>query len=301
MALPPLLRALRPIQWVKNLVIAGPLLFVPEGWGLAAAWGRTLEAIGAFCLLSGATYLFNDLIDREADQHHPTKRLRPIASGAVSTGQARAALALLLVAGFAWLWSLDRRPPLPIANAPYLLVVATGLAYVLLTVAYSLALKRVPVLDVLILALGFVLRAAAGAAVLQVEVSPWLLLCTFLLLLMVALGKRRWELESLENAHAHRASLAHYSLPLIDQFLGIAAAMTLMAYSLYTFNNPRFREPWLMVTIPFVLYGVMRYLALIHVHGTGGAPEEAILRDKPTLLNLLLWAVAAMVILAVGR
>lgn len=292
---------MRPLQWIKNLVIAGPLIFVPEGWVLVAAWTRTIEAICAFCLLAGSTYLLNDLIDRDADQHHPTKRNRPIASGELPLPIARTAMVLALLLGLFWLSSIDRRPPLPISDSPFPLALATGLTYVLMTIAYSLVLKTIPILDVMMIALGFVLRAAAGAAVLQVHISPWLLLCTFLLLLMVALGKRRWELESLEEAASHRATLAHYTLPLIDQFLGIAAAMTLMAYSLYTFNNDRLKEPWLMVTIPFVLYGVMRYLALIHVHGTGGAPEEAILKDKAILIDIVLWAITAMAILAWGR
>ena len=298
---PPLLRAMRPLQWVKNLVIAGPLVFVPKAWAESAAWGRTAETICAFCLLAGGTYLLNDLMDRAADQHHPTKRNRPIASGELGVQTALVAWILSTIAGLGWLWQIEQRPSLPFAETQVHWLLWSGVAYLVLTLAYSLWLKRIPILDVILVALGFVIRAVAGGAVLQVHVSPWLLLCTFLLLLMVALGKRRWEMESLEDAHAHRPILAEYNLALIDQFLSITAAMTLMAYSLYTFNTSTIHGPWLMLTIPNVLYGVVRYLALIHIEGSGGAPEEAILKDAPTLINIGVWILLSAAILRLAH
>lgn len=231
----------------------------------------------AFIGLSSATYLVNDVRDREADRHHPRKQHRPIASGAVPVSLAFVAAVLLLLLGFGILTSVGT-PALQI-----------GIAYVVLTLAYSLWLKQLPILDVMLVALGFVLRATAGAVAIEAEPSPWLYLCTFLLMLMIALGKRRWELINLEYALAHRPNLREYSLPLLDQFLSIVAAMTLMAYAFYTFNNIHVDGPWLMLTIPNVLYGVIRYLALIHVNEQGGVPEDAILRDPATMINLALW------------
>ncbi|MEO7995755.1 MAG: UbiA prenyltransferase family protein [bacterium] len=304
MKLPPLLRALRPLQWTKNLVIAGPLVFVPQAWSDPDAWLRTIGVIAAFCALASGTYLLNDLRDREADQHHPKKRNRPIASGQITSTTAIGMMVLLWIVGLGALAFIDRLPPLALAepDQPAALV-WIGLGYLAITLAYSLVLKHIPILDVILVALGFVMRAVAGGGALRVHVSPWLLMCTFLLMLMIALGKRRWEASTLEYAAKHRASLGDYDLSLIDQLLSMTAAMTVMAYTLYTFlgyqplNGLGSNRAWLMLTIPNVLYGVARYLALIHVAGQGGEPEEVILRDRATLINIGVWILLSASIL----
>jgi len=290
----PYLKALRPVQWAKNLVIAGPFLFVPEVWGDSHVWVRLALTITAFCGLSSSTYLINDLRDREADRHHPRKMHRPIASGTISPQVALGMAIALMCLGLGMMYAVDSMH-LPDADAG--LVLPMGICYLAMTLAYSLGLKELPILDVILVALGFVLRAAAGAAAVRVEASPWLLLCTFLLMLMIALGKRRWELVNLEYALAHRPNLREYNLTLLDQFLGVVASMTLMAYALYTFNSEHVEGSWLMLTIPNVLYGVIRYLALIHVNEEGGAPEEAILKDPATMINIGFWILLVSIIM----
>jgi 4-hydroxybenzoate polyprenyltransferase len=283
-----LLASLRPRQWPKNAVVLVGLVFAREAGDPAQVF-RALAAAALFCLMSGAVYLANDLRDAPRDRLHPTKRHRPIASGALSPAVAAGAAAALVVGGLAaavWL-------------SPAFGAVA--LAYLLLQGAYVGGLKDAVLLDVLVLAGGFVLRAVAGAVVVSVPISPWLYVCTLLLALFLALGKRRQELVLLAtDAGGHRPALAQYTVPLLDQLLQVVTTSLLVAYMLYTFfaeNLPRNRA--MMLTIPLVLYGLFRYLYLVHARGEGGAPEEVLLRDRPLAVTLILWALASAAILYV--
>jgi 4-hydroxybenzoate polyprenyltransferase len=286
-----LLVSLRPRQWPKNAVVLVGLVFAREAGDPPQA-ARAVAAAFLFCLLSGAVYLANDLRDAPQDRLHPTKRRRPIASGTLSPTVAGVAAAALVIGGLAAAFWLS-----PAFGA-------VALAYLLLQGAYVGGLKDVVILDVLLLAGGFVLRAVAGAVAVEVPVSPWLYVCTLLLALFLALGKRRQELVLLtaaggaEGPEAHRPALAEYTVPLLDQLLQIVTTSLLVAYMLYTFfaeNLPRSRA--MMLTIPFVLYGLFRYLYLVHARGEGGAPEEVLLRDRPLAVTLILWALASAAIL----
>lgn len=271
-----LLISLRPRQWTKNALVLAGLLFsgrLPEREpGL-----RAVAALALFCVISGSVYLLNDLADREADRSHPKKRNRPLAAGRIGSAAAlttAVGLAGLAVSGSFWLE----------AGFGYL-----SLAYFSLTTAYTFGLKAIPLLDVLALASGFVLRAAAGAVAVGVFISPWLLLCTLLLALFLALAKRRHELLVLEgrSAIAHRPALSGYSPELLDQLISAVTPATLMAYSLYVIlANP---NPRMLLTIPAVIYGLFRYLYLAYRLGDGGSPEESLLRDGPLAACLLVW------------
>lgn len=279
--------SLRPRQWVKNLfVLAGVIfsqnLFTPL---LLPA----LAAFALFCALSGGVYLINDVADYDRDRLHPAKRHRPVASGtlprmaALWTGAGiilgSLALAFLLSGAFGW--------------------VAAG--YVVLLVAYSAGLKRVVIVDALTVAVGFVFRAIAGAVVIDVEISGWLLICTILLALFLALGKRRHELLTLEEeAAAHRPILADYSAGLLDQMIAVVTASTVTAYALYTMSAEtvaKFHTRLLPLTLPFVLYGIFRYLYLLHRRRLGGNPSELFLSDRALLGNTLLWMLAILLLI----
>jgi 4-hydroxybenzoate polyprenyltransferase len=281
-----LLRTMRPRQWTKNGVVLIGLVFALE-LGDPVQLRRGLVAVALFCAFSGAVYIFNDLLDVSKDRLHPTKRLRPLASGRLSPAVAAAAGTTLIVGGLAAAAALS----------PAFAAVAGG--YLLLQAAYVAFLKHAVILDVLALAGGFVLRAVAGAVVVGVPVSPWLYVCTMLLALFLALGKRRQELTLLAtDAAGHRPALEQYTLGLLDQLLQVVTTSLLVAYMLYTFfaeNLPRNHA--MMLTIPFVLYGIFRYLYLVHVRGEGGSPEEVLLRDRPIGACVLLWGVAAVAIL----
>jgi 4-hydroxybenzoate polyprenyltransferase len=248
---------------------------------------RALVAMALFCAFSGAVYLFNDLADVNKDRLHPTKRRRPLPSGQLSPVVAAVAGVTLIVGGLGAAAALS----------PAFAAVAAG--YLLLQAAYVAFLKHVVILDVLALAGGFVLRAVAGAVAVAVPISPWLYVCTMLLALFLALGKRRQELTLLSTAAAgHRPALEQYTLGLLDQLLQVVTTSLLVAYMLYTFfaeNLPRNQS--MMLTIPFVLYGVFRYLYLVHVRGEGGSPEEVLLRDRPIGACVLLWGASAVLIL----
>ncbi len=281
-----LLASLRPHQWIKNLVVLAALVFSKHLFEADAA-ARAALAFAVFCALAGAVYLVNDLADLEQDRLHPAKRSRPLASGALPPGLARVAAALLLVGAVAASWTLG----------PQFLLCA--LAYPALNVAYSLALKHVVILDVLSVALGFVLRAVAGAVAIGVHFSPWLLVCTLLLALFLALAKRRHELVTLEDAAAHRQILAEYSPYLLDQMIAVVTASCLMAYAFYTLapeTVEKYRTERLALTIPFVIYGIFRYLYLVHHRGQGGSPGDVLLTDRPLLVAVALCA-AAMVLI----
>jgi 4-hydroxybenzoate polyprenyltransferase len=283
-------RSLRPRQWVKNLVLFAGILFTLDRPHPPDHWLRAGAAFLLFCLLSGAVYLFNDLADREQDRRHPTKRHRPIASGQLAPGAAIAAGIALAVGGIAAAYGL---------GLPFGL---TASAYLLLTFAYTFWLKHVVILDVLTLATGFVLRAVAGAVVIGVEISPWLLVCTTLGALFLGLGKRRAELTALASeAGKHRPILEEYTPELLDQMITVVAASTLMAYALYTFSSPTaLGHRTLMATIPFVIYGIFRYLYLVHTRNVGGSPTRELLEDRPLLLCIALWGLACAAIIRWG-
>lgn len=282
------LKCVRPRQWSKNLILfAGllfsekALLFQPAAW-LCAACGFFI-----FCLLSGCVYIINDLVDIERDRRHPEKCRRPIAAGLVSAFQAKTLLAVLLtVSGVASL-SLSG------------LFAGSAAAYFALNLAYSLKLKHVVLLDVLCIAVGFVLRAQAGIGALRVidsgiYMSHWLLLCTLMLALFLALAKRRQELVILtENADRHRVALADYTPAFIDQMISIVSATTVVSYALYTVSQEtvaKFGTDGLVLTVPIVVYGIFRYLYLIHLRSLGDNPSELLLSDRPLQVTILLWA-----------
>jgi 4-hydroxybenzoate polyprenyltransferase len=283
-----LLLSLRPTQWTKNLVVFAGLIFSEELFQPGSALRASL-AFAVFCGLSGVVYLINDVRDRAADQLHPTKSRRPIASGALSVQAALAAAAVLgLGALGAALWL-----------SPAFAGLAAG--YVALLAVYSATLKHHVILDVLTLSAGFVLRAAGGAVVIDVPVSRWLLLLTLLLALFLALSKRRAELVSLaEDASGHRPSLAEYSPYLLDQMISVVTASTLIAYAFYTISPDtvsRFGTEDLIFTVPFPLYGIFRYLYLVHRRDGGGNPSEHLLTDRPLLVCVALWGTAVIAIL----
>ncbi|MHB9144638.1 MAG: decaprenyl-phosphate phosphoribosyltransferase [Symbiobacteriia bacterium] len=288
---PSLLRALlhtaRPRQWVKNGIVLAGLVFSGNLFERPAA-DRALAAAIVFSLMSSAVYFMNDLFDLEKDRRHPVKRLRPIASGQVAPALGvAAAVGLFGVSGLG-AWALGR---------PFGLTV---LGYAALQFTYSMALKQLVIIDVLAIAAGFVLRAVAGALVIGVPISPWLLVCTVLLALFLGLTKRRHELNLLQaGATEHRPILEQYTPAMLDQMISIVTAGAVMAYSLYTFTDGHSQA--MMWTIPFVLYGVFRYLFLVHRHGDGGSPEQTLLRDGPLLLDVVLWIGTAVVILYVVR
>jgi 4-hydroxybenzoate polyprenyltransferase len=281
-----LLASLRPHQWTKNLVVLAALAFSKHLFE-ADAVSRAALAFVVFCALSGATYLLNDLADLERDRLHPLKRLRPLASGELPVALGRSACAALALGGLAAAASLG----LPFATA--------ALAYLALNVAYSFALKHAVILDVLSIAIGFVLRAVAGALAIEVVFSDWLLVCTILLALFLALSKRRQELVTLEDAAGHRRILAEYSPYLLDQMISVVTASCLTAYAFYTLapdTIEKYRTDKLSLTIPFVIYGIFRYLYLVHRREQGGSPSDVLLTDRPLLLAVGLWAVAVVAI-----
>jgi len=281
-----LLVSLRPHQWTKNLFVLAALGFSKHLFDGDAAT-RAGVALAVFCLLSGAVYLVNDLADAERDRLHPSKRTRPIASGALPVSVARTAAVLLLALALAAAAAL---------SVGFLLC---ALGYVALNLAYSFGLKNVVILDVLAISLGFVLRAVAGAYAIEVVFSDWLLVCTILLALFLALAKRRHELVTLEDAAAHRSILAEYSPYLLDQMIAVVTASCLTAYAFYTLapeTVEKYRTDRLAYTIPFVIYGIFRYLYIVHRKEQGGSPSDVLLTDRPLLVAVALWAVAVVAI-----
>ena len=277
--------ALRPRQWSKNLLLFAGIVFAAE-LGDAWRWLDALAAFAAYCAASSAAYLVNDLRDVTHDRAHPVKRTRPIARGEVSARTAYVLAGVLLVLACALVVSLG----------PASIAFLAG--FLGLQAAYTLRLKHVVLIDVMTIAGLFVVRAAAGAAAVHVRISPWLLLCTALLALFLALAKRRGELVLVgAEATPGRPVLEGYSLALVDQLVSVVAACTVIAYSLYTFTARDSKA--LMVTIPFVVFGVFRYLLLIHRQHVGEEPEEVLLRDTPILICIAAWGVCAAVILAV--
>lgn len=283
-----LLESLRSEQWVKNLLVYAALVFANKAGDPDALLNSTLAFL-LFCSASSGVYFLNDIFDRESDLKHPLKRDRPIASGRVPLGLAWFTLTGLLglALGLGWF-------------------VSTGLAraigaYVVLQIGYSVVLKRIVIVDVFCVAFGFVLRAAAGALAIDVAISPWLLVCSFSLALFLALAKRRHEVLLLEaSAREHRASLTQYSPYFLDQLIGVVTASTVMSYSLYTLSSDtvvKVGSHSLVFSLPFVIYGVFRYLYLVHQKREGGNPTRMFLTDPALLLNTALWlAVSAFIV-----
>jgi 4-hydroxybenzoate polyprenyltransferase len=283
-----LLASLRPSQWTKNLLVFAGLIFGRKLF-VASAVIEVIAAFAIFCVLSGVVYLVNDVLDRESDRRHPLKAKRPIASGAVGVTTATATAVVLAAIGLLAAFALNLR---------FGLVAA---AYTALLVLYSGPLKQIVIIDVLTISLGFVLRAVAGAVAVDVEISHWLLVCTILLALFVALAKRRHELTLLAgDAISHRRILGEYSPQLLDQMISVVTASTLIAYVFYTISpetEQKFGTTWLGLTIPFPLYGIFRYLYLIHQRAGGGSPADLLLADRPLLACVALWALFVALII----
>ena len=287
-ALVGLLLSLRPAQWTKNLIICAGLIFGGRLLDVSAI-AQAGAAFAIFCGLSGVVYLVNDVADREADRLHPTKRLRPIASGQVPPGLALGFAAGLTIVALGAAWWL--RPQFALV----------AVAYVGLLATYSGMLKHVVILDVLTIAIGFVLRAVAGAVAIEVPISHWLLILTVLLALFLALSKRRHELVLLaDGATSHRPILEEYSPYLLDQMIAVVTASTLVSYVIYTVSPEtvqKFHTDYLGLTLVFPLYGIFRYLYLVHQKEGGGSPADMLLNDRPLLACVALWAVAVALII----
>jgi 4-hydroxybenzoate polyprenyltransferase len=281
-----LLKTMRPRQWPKNVFVLAALIFDRQLAHIPAL-EKSLAGFFIFCLISSTVYIINDIADVEADRQHPIKRNRPIASGKLSVRAAIIATVIILIVCF----------PIAFLLSEEFAIVA--LVYCLINLAYSKLLKHVPLIDVLIIAAGFVLRVAAGVSLIRVErFSPWLYVVTTLFALYVGFGKRRAELALLaDGANNTRRVLEGYSLPFLDQLITIVSSTTIIAYSLYTFSAPNLpTNHVMMLTIPFVLYGVFRYLYLIQIKNEGGAPEELLLTDRPLQLTIALWGLAVLLV-----
>jgi 4-hydroxybenzoate polyprenyltransferase len=288
MVLIEIFKSLRPQQWIKNLFIFAPIIFSRHFLARPLVL-RTVAAFAAFCLVSSAHYIFNDIRDLEEDRLHPIKSKRPLASGRLEKGPAVAAMVVLAAAGLGLAAAL---------SLPFFYI---SIGYLVLQVLYSLRLKHVVILDIFVVAAGFVIRVVAGGLVIGVSISSWLLICTMLLALFLAMSKRRHELVLLEGeAENHRPILKEYTTYLLDQMISVVTASTLVAYCLYTISEEtvsKFGTKNLILTVPFVLYGIFRYLYLIHQKEEGGSPEHLILKDKPLLIDIFLWIAAALLIL----
>ena len=281
---------MRPKQWIKNLIVFTALVFDQQLFNPEPLL-RTLVGFVLLCLAASAVYLINDLADLEQDRLHPVKRNRPLASGKLLPSIARTAAMIfgLLALGLGFTLSLG-----------FGLIMAT---YIGMNLLYSFYLKHIPIIDVLVLASGFVLRVGAGVVLIVVKrFSPWMYVCVTLLALFIGLGKRRAEMVLLsDHANSHRRVLDGYTLPFIDHLLSIVSSTAIVAYSLYTFSAENLPGNHLMMlTIPFVIYGIFRYLYLIHVEGAGGAPEELLLRDRALLATTGLWALSVVIVLYIS-
>jgi 4-hydroxybenzoate polyprenyltransferase len=286
-----ILEAMRIKAWTKNFFVFAALLF-GRVWSPRAFEETVLAAFG-FGLISSTIYLINDSIDRKKDKLHPEKCTRPIASGRLSVRRAVTAASILGCSTLAASWFYS----------PWLALVYS--IYLVKQLSYSFGLKNVVILDCILIALGFVLRAMAGVAVLSdsgesIDLSPWLVICTFFLASLLAFAKRRHELVSMgSGAEDHRTNLKDYSLPLLDQVIGITAGTSILGYSIYTVSDRTSTvvSPYLWITIPFVAYGVFRYLFIVYSQGLGGSPDRILLKDTPLKINLLLWVTTVAIIL----
>ncbi|GAC1431759.1 MAG: decaprenyl-phosphate phosphoribosyltransferase [Chloroflexota bacterium] len=285
---------MRPKQWTKNSFCYVALVFAAQ-LGSPQAVLRSTVAFALFCLLSGAVYLLNDLVDIDKDRAHPYKRRRPLASGALAPAVAQVAAVVLAAGGVAAAWVMT----------PLFGLIAVG--YLCLNVLYSFVLKNMVLLDLFGIAGGFLLRALAGTVVIGVTMSPWLYLCTLLGALFMGLGKRRHELIILDAAaSSHRKILGEYTTEFLEELISIVSAAIVITYALYTFfalpvglTRGGEGHRWLMATIPFVIYGIFRYLYLVHLKNEGGSPEEILLKDVPLIIDIVVWAASMVVILYV--
>jgi 4-hydroxybenzoate polyprenyltransferase len=282
-----LIKTLRPAQWTKNTAIVVPLIFDIKLFKIEPL-SRTLVGFIMLCLISGTVYLINDLVDIENDRQHPTKRNRPLPSGQLSKSVAIGAAIFI---------------PVIVLPLSFLLDVNFGLiltGYLVLHIAYSFWLKNLVIVDVMVIAAGFVLRVAAGVPLVRAErFSPWLYVFTTLLALFLALGKRRQEIVLLKHQASNtRAILDHYNLPFLDEMMAVVTAGTVMTYALYTFSSENLpKNHTMMLTIPFVIYGIFRYLYVIHIQGNGGAPDEVLLTDRSLQAAMGLFVLSAVAIL----
>ncbi len=287
-----LLAEMRPLEWSKNLLVFSGVIFSKSLTDINNLW-LSLLGFAIFCAASSGIYIFNDLCDLQFDRQHPVKRNRPLASGALNVNVARFAMVFLFAV--ATVGSL-------VLNYTFALVIAV---YLLTCIGYSLRLKDIVILDVILIASGFVLRAVSGAVLIGVAPSEWLVLCTSMVALLIGFGKRRHEIVLLEeNAGEHRRSLSDYSLEFLDAIMNICAGAAVITYALYTRADEtiaRVGSTAMLITIPFVVYGVFRYLFLIHKRSAGGDPVQILIHDRPTLLNLLLWITTVGLVIYLPR
>ncbi len=283
--MPAWIRLLRPHHWTKNLFVFTGIVFSHQ-WLDQALWIQVILSALAFSLVSSAVYVFNDIADREADSRHPSKKNRPVASGAISVSSARLLGIAVLVIG--------------LGLAAYVSIAALGITviYLLMNLAYSAGLKHVAVLDVFIIGLGFMLRILIGTVGVDIDPSKWLLLCGFMVTLFLGFGKRSAELMALqEESGSHRKALDEYTMPMLDLLLGTAAAGTILTYSLYTLSEQTVAVHGtenLVYTVPFVVYGIYRYILLVHRKGQGGDPSTDLFRDRHLLVTVLGWGLLVL-------
>lgn len=281
-----IIKEMRIHQWIKNAFVLIPLVFDRQLF-LLEPFTRTIVGFFLFCFVSSSVYLINDILDIEADRAHPKKKYRPIASGVIPISLAVMIAVILVIGSFIGAFFLSK---------PFLIILAL---YFFINLAYSIKLKHVPLIDVFIIAAGFVLRVGAGVTLIQVErFSPWLYVVTIVFALFFALGKRRGELVTIEeNNNNQRKVLDGYTIPLLDQLITIISATTIIAYSLYTFSAPNLPDNHsMMLTIPFAIFGIFRYLYLIQVKNEGGAPDELVLSDRPLQITFILFAFTVLLI-----
>ena len=283
-----IIKLIRPSQWMKNSVVLASLIFAGKAEDTVLA-ERALLTVGAFCFLSSSVYILNDIIDRRRDRIHPLKKNRPLASGAISVGSAGTVGLLMALIGLVISFKIS----LPV------LYVSFG--YLALNFLYTALLKNIVIIDVMTIAAGFVLRALAGAVAINVEFSGWLLITTFVLALFLGLGKRRHEITILQrDAGSHRKILEKYSPYLLDQLIGVVTASTVITYLFYTLSSDikaKLHTGYLYVTVPFVIYGIFRYLYLVHKEERGGSPTTLLLTDRPLLFDVVLWLASVIIIL----
>lgn len=279
---------MRPRQWTKNVLLFAGLIFSLQAFQ-PALFLKSLFGFIIFCALSGCIYILNDLVDMEKDKHHPKKALRPLASGRLSPAIARSTFIIILILCLSLAYFLE----------PWFFVI--GFIYLLMNIGYSFYFKKIVILDVMFVASGFVLRAVAGAVVINVVISPWLLICTFFLALFLAFCKRRSELLSMEKKDkTFRDVLVHYTPEVLDQMIAVVTASSLMAYSFYTVSDSvveKFQTDFLFLTIPFVLFAIFRYLYLVHTKNMGGNPELVLLTDIPMIMDIFCYVCVVFFIL----
>ncbi len=280
--------SLRPRQWTKNFFVLSALVFSRNLFNSRMLL-ISIAAFTLFCMISGAVYLLNDIVDREKDRNHPEKSKRPIAAGIISIKAALISLIFLVLSSLIGSWFL---------GLPFFLLILT---YFILQTAYSFYLKHIVIIDVFTITIGFSIRVFAGAMAINIEISSWLAICTFLLALFLALNKRRHELIILETAAGkHRKVLADYNTYFLDQMISVVTASTVVAYALYTLSNhtiDKFQTTHLVFTVPFVIYGIFRYLFLVHMKKRGGSPEMMLITDLPLLIDIMLWIVTSGIII----